>query len=146
MAVAKGKSEAGDEEGRVSFPAPLYVVAAELGPEGSVIQPAFVEDLPQGTFDEALLPALPGVWYSMHLPKSRFETLDLPLSGVQEQVAGTRSHMIALIPDDLLGKPRLMQRLVAPFEPILVIAPRKSLSAAQSASQSCGFVLPPVAC
>lgn len=134
-----------DDGDRVSFPVPLYVVAASLGPEGSVVQPAFVEGPPEGTFDEALLPALAGIWYAMHLPKSRFETLDLPFKGVQDQVTTTRSHAIALIPDDLLGKPRLMKRLVAPFEPTLIVASRESLSTAQSASKACGFTLPPVA-
>lgn len=123
---------------------PLYVVAAQLGPEGSGIQPAFIEGPPQGTFDEALLPALPGIWYAMHLPKSRFETLDLPFKGVQDQVAGARSHAIALIPDDLLGKPRLMQRLAAPYQPTLIITSDESLSTAQSVSELCGFLLPPV--
>src|SRR5690554_1266444 len=97
-------------EATVSFSPPLYVVAAPLGPESDDFQPIIVDESPIGTFDDELLPALVGIWYAMHLPKNRFEMLDMPLIGVQDRVNGVpRSHSIVLIPDTLLDDLDLMR-------------------------------------
>ena len=55
---------------QVSFPSPAYVVAAPLAESGLQEQAPIVYDaIEMGTFDDELLPALPGIWYAMHLPK-----------------------------------------------------------------------------
>ncbi|WP_282852738.1 CHAT domain-containing protein [Gulosibacter sediminis] len=139
-----GGQQRGSEPRRLSYPAPLYVVAVPLEAYALTEQSPFVEDFPLGTFDEDLLPALPGIWYAMHLPKSRFETVDLPLEGVRDQTNGSRSHAIALIPEDLLKNLDLMERLVAPYEPALIIASSASLRLAQEVHATFRFLLPPV--
>ena len=132
------------EETKISLPAPLYVVAAPLGPESNAFQPAFITEPSPGTFDNEVLPALVGIWYAIHLPKNRFETLDMPLAGVQDQISGfPRSHSIALIPDALLDESDLMKRLVAPYQPALIIATADRLEVAKSVSDRLNFVLPP---
>jgi len=129
----------------MSFLSPLYVVAAPLGQDADAVQPAFlIGESPLSTFDEDVLPALAGIWYAMHLPKTRFETLDTPLLGVQYQVNGfPRSHSIALVPDALLEKTDLMRRLIAPYEPALMIASADRIDAAARISDELHFTLPP---
>lgn len=132
------------DEARMMFPGPLYVVAAPLGPESDAIQPGFIVDPQPGTFDDEVLPALVGVCYAMHLPKNRFETLDLPLLAIKDQASGfPRTHSIALIPDALLDAPKLVERLTAAFEPALIIASADRMEAAQKVSDQIGFSLPP---
>ncbi|KAB1658140.1 CHAT domain-containing protein [Pseudoclavibacter sp. CFCC 11306] len=132
---------------KVGVPTPLYIVAAPLGPDGAAFQPAFIPDEPQsGTFDEALLPALIGIHYAMHLPKNRFETLDLQIPAIRDQVVGfPRGHSIALIPDVMLDEAKLMAVLTAPYEPALILAPSDRIKAAQTASRQVGSLLPPAA-
>ncbi|WP_202344171.1 CHAT domain-containing protein [Leucobacter chromiireducens] len=136
-----------NKDDKVGFPTPLYIVAAPLGPDGADFQPAFIPDEPQpGTFDEALLPALIGIHYAMHLPKNRFETLDLQIPAVKDQVDGfPRGHSIALIPDVLLDEAELMAVLAAPHEPALILASTDRIEAAQTASRQIGSLLPPAA-
>jgi hypothetical protein len=134
------------DETRISFPTPLYVVAAPLGPESDASQSAFlVGEVQAGTFDDEVLPALVGIWYAMHLPKNRFETLDIPLAGVHDQVNGVppRSHSIALVPDTLLDKTDLMRRLVTPYEPALIIAAADRIEVAERVSSELNFTVPP---
>lgn len=133
------------DAGAVSFPSLLYVVAAPLGDDLGDDQPAFiVDELPLGTFDERLTPALIGVWYAMHLPKNRFEMLDLRLGGIQATANGfPRPHHILLIPRGFLLQPDLMRALVGPFEPVLLIVPAEDEAVAASVSAQVGFTLPP---
>lgn len=132
------------KEARVTFPTPLYVVAAPLGPGSTTMQSAFIREPQPGTFDEEVLPALAGIHYAMHLPKNRFETLDLPLIAIKDQVSGfPRAHSVALIPDALLDSPKLIERLTAAFEPALIIAPADRMEAAGKVSDQIGFALPP---
>jgi hypothetical protein len=120
----------------VTVPRLLYVVAAPLDTEVDEVQPAFIiDDLPKGIFDEDLGPALIGIWYAMHLPKNRFETLDLPLGAIQSAADGVpRSHLIALVPRKLLANAALMRQLVAPHEPVLLIAPPEDMLTARKVS------------
>lgn len=133
------------DAGPVSFRSLLFVVAAPLGDDLGYDQPAFiVDELPSGTFDERIAPALVGVWYAMHLPKNRFEVLDLTLDGVQAAANGVpRSHHILLIPRGLLLQPDLVRALVAPFEPVLLIVSAEDEAVAESVSAQVGFTLPP---
>ena len=133
-------------EVEISFPSPLYVVVAPLGPQGATVQPPLVATPQSGTFDEDLLPALAGIWYAMHLPKSRFETLNLASFKAVQNVATRfpRPHSIALIPDVLLESPALMRQLVEPYEPTLIIAPPERFDTAHRVSSALDFTLAPV--
>ncbi|GAA2171138.1 hypothetical protein GCM10009846_03940 [Agrococcus versicolor] len=131
-------------EREVSFPAPLYVVAVPLGPEPAQAYTPIVAQPQGGTFDEDVTPALIGVAYALHLPKNRFETLDLPLQGVQDQARSDhRSHSIALIPDSLLADLDLIEQLVARFDPVVILAAEAQLEAARSVAAHVGFRLAP---
>ncbi|ROS53896.1 CHAT domain-containing protein [Frigoribacterium sp. PhB118] len=132
--------------GEVSFRPILYVVAAPLSGGLDDGEPSYLTDtLPGGTFDEDLLPVLPGIWYAMHLPKNRFETLDLPLRGVQAGDSRySKSHNIALVPDQLLRDVDFLRRLIGPHEPALIIATDRAMADAALAAASLDFSLPPV--
>ena len=132
--------------GEVSFRPILYVVAAPLSGGLEDTEPAFLSDtLPGGTFDEELLPILPGIWYAMHLPKNRFETLDLPLRGVQAgDIRHNKSHNIVLVPDQLLRDIDFLRLLIGPHEPALIIATDRAMADAALAAAKLDFSLPPV--
>lgn len=133
-------------EAKLSYRAPLYVIAAPLGDAAMDMQAPFVVEGPiTGTFDEDLRPALAGIWYAMHLPKTAFETLDLPLRATWGQATGrSRPHSIALIPDSLLKNGGLLKELVAPYESALIICTADRLNEAADASRSLGFILDPI--
>jgi len=82
----------------------------------------------------------------MHLPKSRFETLNLASFKAVQNVATRfpRPHSIALIPDVLLESPALMRQLVEPYEPTLIIAPPERFDTAHRVSSALDFTLAPV--
>ncbi|QZQ56208.1 CHAT domain-containing protein [Curtobacterium sp. TC1] len=135
-----------NDDGAVHAPTPLYIVAAPLGSAGEEFQPLFLEDAPPGgTFDDALRPALRGIWYALHLPKTRFETLDLSLGAIQAGPVGTpHPHTIALIPDTLLQKLDLMRVLASAYDPTLIIADAAAMPAAAAASATIGATLSPI--
>ncbi|WP_412873650.1 CHAT domain-containing protein [Curtobacterium poinsettiae] len=130
----------------MSFQPILYVVAAPLsGGLDDVEPPLLTDTLPGGTFDEDLLSVLPGIWYAMHLPKNRFEMLDLPLRGVQAGDSRySKSHNIALVPDKLLRDFDLLRLLIGPHEPALIIATDRAMADAALAAAELDFALPPV--
>ncbi|MFV9423255.1 CHAT domain-containing protein [Microbacterium sp. S1037] len=136
----------------LSVPRPLYIVACDLpGAMDRPRQPLLLtgEGTPlldaAGVFDEELLPALVGIRYALHLPKTRFETLDLPLAAIQETRATAAKHLILLAPTELLAIDDHLAALAQLYDLVLTICPPEALTVAQEAHSKFTFTLPPVA-
>lgn len=134
----------------VSFARPLYLVLCHLN--GSIDDDYDPIDTGQGpdgvslsSFDDELLPVLPGIWYALHLPKTRYEVLDLSLRAITEYTSENRKHHIRLAPVSLLDRPELMRFIVFGEEPITIICPEDTLEQAAAVSDEFEFVLPPIA-
>lgn len=134
----------------VSFAGPLYLVLCHLsGNLDDDYDPIDTGQGPDGvslsSFDEELLPALPGIWYALHLPKTRYEVLDLPLRAIMEYTSENRKHHIRLAPVALLDHPELLRFIVFGEEPATIICPEDTLERAAAVSNEFEFVLPPIA-
>lgn len=135
----------------VSVPRPLYLVACDL--PGAMVRPREPvlltgEGEPQldsaGMFDEELLPALIGIRYAMHLPKTRFETLDLPLAYIQETQQDSPKVSILLAPTELLALDDRLEALAQLYDLAIIICSPEGLGLAREASRKFSFTLPPV--
>lgn len=75
------QSEAGST--RLNHPRPIYLVVCPVSStEDEAYKPIAhtlpgVDD-PAVSFDPELVPILPAVWYALHLPSTRFDTVDIP--------------------------------------------------------------------
>jgi hypothetical protein len=56
--------------------------------------------LPLG-FDRALTPLIPAMWFCLHLPRSRFDTIDIPCEGLKGLQRLHLPHRIAMLPISL---------------------------------------------
>jgi len=130
------------------FATPLYVVACDLTSSlDAITDPIVTSNGSDGelglTFDEELVPALPALWYALHLPKTPWDTVDLPLRAIRDYVGEHRAHHIALIPASGLRSHRLMQALIAGHEPAIILCPSSEMHLARAATDSYGFIRPP---
>lgn len=127
---------------------PLYVVACTLTPEPDTgTEPVvFLQSMPDPSLslDIELVPALPALWYAMHLPRHRWDTLDLPLQAIRDYLNESLPHALTLIPTALLHDSDAMDTLVRGYEPILILCPQGDLADAETVAAACGFVIPPV--
>jgi hypothetical protein len=133
--------------GRVRAPRPIYVVACDLSADdGERFQPVITVPQLDGSgasFDEELLPALPALWYAMHLPKTRFEVVDMGLPAIKANASESRKHEILLMPARLLDDPTIVDQVCRHGEPTIVLCPTKYLEAARAVTLHVGFVLEP---
>lgn len=135
---------------RIGFPRPLYVVACPLtGDPTDPYEPIVHESLPgiddaTTSFDAELLPILPAIWYALHLPKTRFDVLDLPCLDIRESLSERRRHQILLVPASLLHDRALLEAMARDGEPMLILCTDENLDEAMAASTAVGFALPPV--
>lgn len=154
MACKTGSMESpvagGDANLRLQFPRPLYVVACPVTSDPTapyepiLYESSLGEDDPTISFDDELLPVLPAIWYALHLPKTRFEVLDLPALAIRESLREKRRHQILLVPAESLHDHVLLRALVRDGEPMLILCTNAQLDAAKMASTAAGFVLPPI--
>jgi hypothetical protein len=135
----------------VRFPRPIYLVVCPVsGGVDDVYEPISHEFTPgvddlATTFDSALVPILPAIWYALHLPSTRFDTVDIPVMvGIREQLREKRRHLILPVPAYALQHPLMLSALTQHGEPMLIISDDDGFDAARAASQDGGFVLPPV--
>ncbi|WMY79410.1 CHAT domain-containing protein [Citricoccus sp. I39-566] len=96
------------------------------------------------TFDAELVPILPAVWYSLHLPATRFEMLDIPMVGIRESFREKRRHLILLVPSYVLGNQAFLSAVAREGEPILILSDDEHFEEAVAASKKADFALPPV--
>ncbi|MBB1496436.1 CHAT domain-containing protein [Propioniciclava sp. MC1595] len=131
----------------VQAPRPIYIVACDIsGTDEAPYEPVLTEPGPKTgvtSFDEELLAALPALWYAMHLPKTRFEVIDMPLRAIRANVSESRAHRILLMPAGLLHEPTALRLMGRHGEPTIVLCPGEHLEAAKAASQQLGCVLEP---
>jgi hypothetical protein len=133
---------------RLRVPRPVYVVVCPLrGDLADVYEPTVFErgpgDAEGASFDPALTPALPAIWYALHLPKTRFEVLDLSLSALRDSLTESRRHQVLLMAPAHLADPQLLAWLTTIGEPTLVLCPDDQFRTALAATEAGGFVLPP---
>lgn len=106
--------------------------------------PAGVDD-PAASFDPELVSVLPAVWYALHLPSTRFDTVDIPyMSAIRDQLREKRRHLIFPVPAYAIQNPMTLAALTRHGEPMLIISDDDHFSAATAASRDGGFALPPV--
>lgn len=133
----------------IGFPRPVYLVACDInGGIDDVHEPISHEFIPgmdpAATFDPELVPILPAIWYALHLPSTRFDTLDIPLLDIQQSLTEKRRPLILPVPAYILEHPRTLEALARHGEPMLILSDDDSFDAAAVASREAGFVLPPV--
>jgi hypothetical protein len=133
------------------FPRPIYVVICPVsGSADDVYEPISHEfipgmDHPATTFDSELVPILPAIWYALHLPATRFDTVDIPfMVGIQEQLREKRRHLILPVAPYALERPLTLAGLTQHGEPMLILSDDDCFGTATAASRAGGFVLPPV--
>lgn len=121
---------------QVASPNPLYVVFVDIS-DADLDQPLVVGHAGQGIFDEEVVPALPALWYCLHLPKTRFETLDMPLEAVSAATRDGegRSHRVFLAPTSFLEHVDLLRGIVGEFDLALLIAPDGLIDRARAVSR-----------
>jgi hypothetical protein len=132
--------------GRVHAPRPIYVVACDLSGDGEQYEPIITQpqpDLSATAFDEEILPALPALWYAMHLPKTQFEVIDMELPAIRANASESRRHDLVLMPASFLTEPTKTDPLCRRGEPVIILCPAKHLDAAKTASSHGGFLLEP---
>lgn len=131
----------------VRAPRPTYVVACDISvADEGLHEPVIANpgpDMGRTSFDEQLLPALPALWYAMHLPKTRFEVVDMPLPAIRANVAESRTHDIRLVPVSLLQEPSFLRLLRRYTAPTIILCPTEHREAAQAASDQLECVLEP---
>jgi hypothetical protein len=129
---------------------PIYVVACDVSIDiNSVGEPVVVPGSGAPfdgslSLDEELVSALPAIWYAMHLPKTLWDTIDLPLPAVRDYVSQQRPHGIALVPASFLKNNSFMTALLRGYEPVLIICSDDAMQDAIEVAGSNGFVLPPI--
>lgn len=130
----------------VRAPRPIYVVACDISVDDDRFRPVITELQPDASltsFDEDLLPALPALWYAMHLPKTRFEVVDMELPAIRANASESRRHELLLMPARLLKEPTIVDMLCRHGEPAIILCPAQHLEAARAVSSHVGFVLEP---
>ena len=143
-------SSVGGADMRIGFPRPLYVVACPVTSDPTdPYEPIVRESWPgvddaTTSFDAELVPILPAIWYALHLPKTRFDVLDLPYLGIRESLSERRRHQILLVPAALLQDRALLEAIARDGEPMLILCTDENLDAAVAASTAMGSALPPV--
>ncbi|KXC04955.1 hypothetical protein MhomT_13650 [Microbacterium hominis] len=91
------------------------------------------------------MPILPAVWYALHLPSTRFDTVDIPyMSAIRDQLREKRRHLIFPVPACAVQNPMMLAGLTRLGEPMLIISDDDNFTAATAASRDGGFALPPV--
>ena len=135
----------------VSLPRPIYLVVCPVsGDVDDDYEPISHEftpgtDDPATTFDSELVPILPAIWYALHLPSTRIDTVDIPVMvGIREQLREKRRHLVLPVAAYALRHPLMLAALVQYGEPMLIISDDDGFEAASAASRDGGFVLPPV--
>ncbi len=133
----------------VDIPPPLYIVTCDIAsvmdqPVEPLLMVGDSEPIQAGLFDERLLPALIGIRYALHLPKTRFDTLDLPLRAIDAAQDDPRKIRVLLAPTDYLKREEHLTALSSVYDLILVICPPASHAVAREASRKHGFTLPAV--
>ncbi|MFD6029200.1 CHAT domain-containing protein [Cellulosimicrobium funkei] len=133
------------------LPTPLYVVWADIeatpelkaSPVVNIERPD--DALADHSMDPGLIAALPALWYCLHLPKTQFEIIDMPLVGVQDALASTASHAILLLDTELLIAREALARIFASYAPTLMLASKISIGSISDLSREAGFALEPAA-
>lgn len=139
-----------DADLQLAFSRPLYLVICPVTGDRKHPYEPVVHEFSSGTvglttsFDDELIPILPAIWYALHLPKTRFDTLDLPLAGIRESMKEKRRHLILPVAPDILEDPDFLATVTGYGEPMLIICSDEHLSAASAITRAAGFVLPPV--
>ena len=133
------KSEARTREnsGAVSVPRPIYLVvcpvSGDVDEEYEPISHEFTPgtDDPTTTFDSELVPILPAIWYALHLPSTRIDTVDSPVMvGIREQLREKRRHLVLPVAAYALRHPLMLEALVQYGEPMLIISDDDGFEAA----------------
>ena len=143
------QSEAGST--RVNHPRPIYLVVCPVSSTEDEAYKPVAHTLPSGvddpavSFDPELVPILPAVWYALHLPSTRFDTVDIPyMSAIRDQLREKRRHLIFPVPAYAIQNPMMLAGLTRLGEPMLIISDDDNFTAATAASRDGGFALPPV--
>lgn len=128
---------------------PWYIVAFRRLPEAEPYEPVVSWDrtlraylrgevtFPLG-FDMTLAPALPALWYCLHLPHSRFDFQSIPAKALKYFQRLHSPHRIVLMP---LPWPRQPPTILQHGDPKLVIAPPDLLAEAENMAVSLRSVL-----
>ena len=134
----------------VTMPKPMYTVlfnAESYDPEVEALPLGDPEELARSTWPHGLdldvAPALPALWYCLHLPKTAWDVVDLPLPGVRETLNEERKHVIVLAPVQAFLDWSLRLPSGGP-EPMLVIGPDDAYRAISALAADFGYVLPAV--
>ncbi|WP_176883644.1 CHAT domain-containing protein [Nocardioides sp. YR527] len=132
--------------GRINQPRPLYVVLCPVSSDPTApYEPlAFSPDIDAATtsFDPELMPVLPAIWYALHLPKTRFDVVDMPPRWIRESLSESRRHNILLVQREAHEDP-LFPAWLGFGEPTLVLCADDDLRDAEAMSAAGGFALPP---
>jgi hypothetical protein len=110
------------------------IVAAPLERDSTVT-------VPHG-FDRNVAPALPGLWYCLHLPNTFFELIDISAVSIKAAQALHLDHHILLMPIEIFDQGQL-GRWRDHDEPVLVVCPDDLLEETARRSETLGFALPP---
>lgn len=144
-------SRPGENNAEVRVPRPIYLVVCSISGSADDIYAPISHEFPLGvddpatTFDSELVPILPAIWYALHLPATRFDTVDIPfMVGIREQLREKRRHLIFPVAAHALQNPLMLAALTQHGEPMLIISDDDGFEAAKAASRDGEFVLPTV--
>lgn len=138
-----------DPDNTLRFPRPLYLAVGEFGGSDTSFDPFAEFPIPDrvtetSSFDEELIPILPAIWYALHLPSTRFDLLEFPVTHIRDILFEKRKHFIFPIPGRTLYDDGFMDSLILQNDPVLILSDDKNFEAAKIASEKFRFALPPV--
>jgi CHAT domain len=81
-------------------------------------------------FDDDMIPALPGLWFALHLPRNVIDTVDATASAMFEGRRYSHSYNILLVPTGLVHDTSFT-RPYQTSRPTLILAPDERLESAQ---------------
>jgi hypothetical protein len=128
---------------------PVYAVlfdgTVDEGPYPAFVTVPHVPDthdtVPHG-LDHEVVPALPGLWYCLHLPNGFHELIELPMPGAPGDGLLDLGHHILLAPIQAFD-PEHLGPWADLEAPLLAVCPDALLDEAAERSEVLGFALPP---
>lgn len=96
------------------------------------------------SLDNALALALPALWYALHLPRTRWDTIDLSISAIRGYLSQQAPAAVVLVPVGLMDEPRLFRALREHFEPIMILCPDTDRAKAYRATAQFKLPVPPL--
>jgi hypothetical protein len=118
---------------------PFSPIMVGQRPDPIIDDQAYVT-VPHGLSRE-MATALPGLWYSLHLPNTFFQLMDLPYSFVKHTQVLALDHQFFFAPVQIFDA-AYMPGSPLPVTPVLALCPDDLLDEVRPKAQELGFLLP----